>query len=643
LGLLLAAPALGWGETGRLPGHVMANPPTLDGVIDDAEWGQVPSGSHFLEEETGSATPEPAVFWLAYDPQFIYFAVRVTVDPKTIQATQYRVNSELEGDDRVALGIDPTGALNEFNEFWINPRGATQVKLAGGRATKREWLGEFVASGRTTETGYEVEAKIPWKIMRLPGPGVRNLRINAGQVSPRTQRAYLWQFSPNNLQGIGYWDNVAIPKIVEPRTIKLLPYGYAGYDEDSNGIFNSGFDLKTKIIDRLELVGTVNPDFRNIEGQILSLDFSYFERLASETRPFFLEGANSFQVGFDQRIFTPQRIRDIDAGLKVHGKLTDDLTIGLLDTIRFGEENANVGSFNYIPKGRHRFTFSWADWRKTGQDNFTSNLSTGHDIGNLSLFAGSMVSRDEIQGVGWRNNGGFQLRDGKGWSTFFEWLDISPKFFPRIGFSPERDIRGVNGGIMFEKTHRGTVQSTNAFIFHADYKTHAGDVYRRNTYFEGSVGLASRLSLGYEYNRERFFDNKDEVHAVIARYPSGSPQRQLAAAHSFGRVQGKDYKTWNVAVAYRPIEKMQITASHQVVRHGREQQQSIFSWAYDIGQYDTISGRAVRRDKDWNVYLAYRRSGVRGIEYYLIIGDPNARKFRWSVILKATIPLEVRY
>ncbi|MBV6458841.1 MAG: hypothetical protein HONBIEJF_01979 [Fimbriimonadaceae bacterium] len=621
---------------------MLATPPTLDGVINDAEWGEVPSGTHFVEEETGSAAPETTVFWLGYDASFIYFAARVTVDPKLIQATQYRVNSNLEGDDRVALGIDPTGALNEFNEFWVNPRGATQINLAGGRATKREWLGEFVAAARITETGYEVEAKIPWKVMRLPGPGKRNLRINVGQACPRTQRAYLWQFSPNNLQTIGYWDNVDVPRIVEPHTIKLLPYAYAGYDEDTGGIFNSGLDLKTKIVDRLELVGTINPDFRNIEGQILSLDFSYFERLASETRPFFLEGANAFQVGFDQRIFAPQRIRDLDAGLKIHGKLTDDLTVGLLDTIRFGEENANVGSFNYVPKGRHRFTFSWADWRKPGEDNFTTNLSTGHDIGKLSLFAGSMVSRDKVRGVGWRNNGGFELRDGTGWNVFLEWLDISPRFFPRIGFSPERDVRGFSGGVGFEKTHRGTFQSTNVFLYHADYKNHAGNVYRRSNFFEADVGFSNRLSIGYEYSRDRFFANKDEIHSIGLRYPSGSPQRQIGAGYGFGRVAGKNYKTWSVVVAYRPIPKMQVTASHQVVRHGREQQQSILSWAYDIGQYDTISGRAVRIDNDWNVYFAYRRSGVRGVEYFLILGDPNARKFRRSLILKATIPLEVR-
>jgi len=36
-----------------------------------------------------------------------------------------------------------------------------------------------------------------------------------------------------------------------------------------------------------------------------------------------------------------------------------------------------------------------------------------------------------------------------------------------------------------------------------------------------------------------------------------------------------------------------------------------------------------------------QRAGGSGIEYFLILGDPNANKFRRSLILKATYPLQM--
>jgi hypothetical protein len=49
----------------------------------------------------------------------------------------------------------------------------------------------------------------------------------------------------------------------------------------------------------------------------------------------------------------------------------------------------------------------------------------------------------------------------------------------------------------------------------------------------------------------------------------------------------------------------------------------------------------VEQSGEINAYLAFRRSGNLGTEYYLIIGDPNATTFRPSIILKVVIPLTI--
>jgi hypothetical protein len=51
-----------------------------------------------------------------------------------------------------------------------------------------------------------------------------------------------------------------------------------------------------------------------------------------------------------------------------------------------------------------------------------------------------------------------------------------------------------------------------------------------------------------------------------------------------------------------------------------------------------IGGRIVAQTGGTNGYLAYRRSGYGGVETFLILGDPNAPKFRQRVMTKVVWP-----
>jgi hypothetical protein len=62
---------------------------------------------------------------------------------------------------------------------------------------------------------------------------------------------------------------------------------------------------------------------------------------------------------------------------------------------------------------------------------------------------------------------------------------------------------------------------------------------------------------------------------------------------------------------------------------------------YDFGGNRYLSGRAVKHNDKWNMYIALQKTGNRGAEYFLILGDPNSETFRTSLILKSTIPVEI--
>ena len=167
---LLAVALLSEPQSREFVGGRIATPPVLDGKIDDGEYKDALKLDGMVDAQSGAPMSEGGTFFLAYDDKFVYFAAKlVDSRPSAIQATEFRANVSLQGNDTVTLALDPFDNLAAFNNFTMNARGATNLDIAGGRAAKREWLGDFASKGRVTKDGWEVEARIPWTIMRLPG------------------------------------------------------------------------------------------------------------------------------------------------------------------------------------------------------------------------------------------------------------------------------------------------------------------------------------------------------------------------------------------------------------------------------------------------------------------------------------------
>lgn len=626
------------------PGKFVDKPPTIDGIVNDDEWAGVPSIKGDFDMETGAAGPYGTQYWIAFDKNFIYVAAKLPdPDPKLIHANEYRSNVSLNGDDYLIVGIDPFSTLSDTNQFEVNPRGATNIRIAGGRAAKREWLGEFLAKARITQDGWEAEARIPWGIMRLPAPGIHDLRVAFGRVVQHTGRVFL----ADNISGgkgtnIAIWKQVDVPKSTVRRSLKLLPYAYLGADR-SEGIANGGLDLKAPITDQLDLVGSINPDFRNIENQVLSIDFSYFERLAGESRPFFLEGANYFQTSRDAPLFVSQRIANFDAGAKVYGKLSQNSTLALLNTTDFSRQNDLAGAFTYNFSAKTNSTVAFTDLESPGLSNKATFLSLNHEFGPFAFFGQHMTSVDTVDGSGHRYNTGITYNQG-GISNDIEYVEISPKYLPRLGFAPERDLKGFLDDFEFSHpTKWGKVSEWGANFSVSDLRTFEHTSYRRAISGGGSLAFVNgaEVQLGGHY--QEFGGFKDRYLTVDLVYPRNDPYRSASLEFVGGNIAGHSYRSVSPAVRYRPWKNLQIAASYQRVDHFDLQEQTILSANYELGLSDSISGRAIRRGNDTNFYLAYRRTGNKGNEYYLIIGDPNSLTFRSSIIVKAVIPIEIRF
>lgn len=627
-------------QDNAIPGIKMATAPKIDGVVDAEEWKDAPAVRGLVDENNAAPSPEDAEFRIGYDDKYIYFAAKLLdSQPGSIRANEYRTNVSLSGDDSVSLYLDLSGSLTDWNAFGINPRGATSIDLAGGRAAKREWTGEFVAAARTTPEGWEAEARIPWQVMRLPAAGPRTVRVNFARAMSRTQRSYIWRYyNAGQSQNNGRWLDVEIPKSPADRSILLLPYLYTGVDQKDGPIANGGLDLKTNLADQVVLVGSINPDFRNIENAILSLDFSRFERLAGESRPFFLEGRQYY----NSAIFASQRIRSFDLGVNVYGRASDRTSFGVLDAADFGGQNAFVGNFSYDPDPKNSIRMTATSLKREGFDNEGYLLRYSRQIGDINLFLRTMGTQDEVRGAGTHNTGMLVYERG-GLFTYAAWEAVAPTFLPRLGFQPERDYKGIQlGGGYNGPVHFGSIREVSVDVNTNDYDFFDGGFYRNEQDVQASFALIDGTSIGLGLNNQDFMGSHDRLYSVSLTRPRNSPARNARIAAQWGQIGGVYFESTGASLAYRPVQRMQVTASYQHVHHASRSDLGILGLNYDLGNDLYLSGRAVKRDDDWNAYLSFRRSGARGVEYFLILGDPNARTFKSSLILKMVMPFAIR-
>lgn len=653
LAVCLIASALHAEPNRKIPAQKVPVPPKIDGVVDPAEWAAASSASGFVHVATGEKLSFDATVRVGYDAENLYFAFDCPdSNPGLIRATEYRRNASVEGDDHVVILINPfkTYQSNDKNEFKLGAGGGLIAQFAGGRSAKREWEGAWDGKARITERGWECELVIPWKVLRLPGPGIRDIEVNFARYVPRFQAPIAWceLGAQERLQNNGTLTGIEVPKISQGREILALPYQILGYnDEIGQEVFNTGIDLRYSVTPQISSLMTINPDFQNVEGAILDLAFSRFERLAEERRPFFVEGAGEFRLGgMWARLFAPQRIRAFDLGIKAFGKLSDNQSFGALVTTRFDRETAAVGRF--------RQTWGPRSYLSAGLVHFNDqDLGIQNSVGSLELidwrgnWGGDIVwngSDDTSIGKGHRLDLDLLYQDSHTFAAI-GYQEVSDEFLPRIGFVPITGFKGMSYSAFHNREFATGPWSEFSldFIMAQRDKFDGGGQFLDDLNVSVSGTTRGALELGLWHSESEFMGDSAVLTGAHLTYPENNPYRYFKVSAETGTVDGEDYLLWGAGAQYRFANRLSIGPRLQIEKHGSEENRlGILSANFEIDKNRSISGRAVHRDGRTNWYLAYRNSGNLGTEWYVIVGNPNADTFQKKVVVKAVIPLTIR-
>jgi hypothetical protein len=623
----------------EVPAIRLSSPPIVDGDLSDPAWQHSAHADRFTDELFGNPVQNQTEVYLGYDEKNIYVAFHAfDSQPPAIVARETKRGVFPQGDDIVAFSIDPFHNHKDRSIFIVNARGTQVAFLSGGRATKLEWEGKWQAAAKIVADGWTAEMAIPWSILNYPAiKGPTTVGINFDRRQERTKIHSWW----SNLGAQeffdldGHWAGVQLPPF-RPQ-LSLLPYASPGWVENGGIGFRSGLDLRSRLTPTLTVVGTVNPDFQNVQEAVESIDFSYGERFVPDSRPFFQEGADVYSIGSGVvagQYFYSRRVGAFDTGVNLYGKLAPRDTLGVLAALDLGHE---------------------ADWVLRGQ----------HELGATSSLGLALLNRDDEP----LTNRALVLTGAtrKGfWGTDLSWAGStvgelptgsttnlavhyqSPRWFASVtpnytrpgfrddlGFIPFTDFEGVTSNVAYStEWRRGALRSASAGWYTEDSHHYNGELFRqeRQLFF----GLQSRrdYELDFNWTGGRFEEFRDSVFTTLLRARTSDPFHNVGLLYSRGRRAGAPYTFIAPSATWRFRNKLTLGLASSLLFHLQDAQQQILTFNYDFSPQQGISGRLVAQTGGTNAYFAYRHSGYGGTETFLIFGDPNAAKFRQRLVLK---------
>ena len=352
--------------------------PDIDGRLDDLVWRNALRVTEFVQESPleGAPATEDTEVWISYDSQNLYVAVHAHYeDPGIMRATRVDRDQSWR-DDNITVYFDPfldqqrayALSVNGYNvqgDEIINARGRSGRGGGGGRRGgggggggggfrrsgipfgDRSWDALFDSGAQIVDDGFTAEMAIPFKSLRYPqrGRGVPHrwaFQI-VREIRHKDENA-VWAPISRGVAGflpqMGLLEGMS--NLSMSRNLEIMPVATGlqlGSLDKSTGDFlpgkaqpEGGVNVKYGITSNLTADFTLNPDFSQIESDRPQIEINQrFALFYPELRPFFLEGAEIFNVFGPINFVHTRTIRDPDWGAKITGKV-GRTSVGFLAT-----------------------------------------------------------------------------------------------------------------------------------------------------------------------------------------------------------------------------------------------------------------------------------------------------------------------
>ena len=539
---ILGPPAPAAGESVRrgadgrvtLRAFRLGEPLTVDGVLDDPVYDQIPAAAGFLQQEPSEGAPasEETRVWVFYDEEDLFVAAELEMDEShgLIASEMRRDHRSIGWNDSFQIVLDTFYDRRNGFLFHTNALGALfDAQVTDERNTNSDWNTVWWVRTRILDDRWTLEVRIPFRSLRYEAGGPQLWGINFQRnIKHRNEKVF---FTPTpqayNREALIRLSNAATLVGLEAppgsRRMELKPYAIGSQSHvPLNDIHNEwagdvGADFKFGVTDGLTADLTWNTDFAQVEDDETQINLSRFSLFYPEKREFFLEGQGVFDFGGRQTqlfrgptdIPIPFFSRTIGisggsavpilGGARLHGR-TGAYTMGLMN-IQTGEaQGVGAASTNYSAFRLKRDILSRsnigviATHRNLSADGSGSNSLYGVD-GNFAptehLRVSTFYMATREPGVEAGHKAATYMAQFRYDTDLFdvsaERLYLGEDFNPGMGFVRRRDFTKNGGSLQFSPRPRG-IERIRQFEFKAEannYERPDGELETREYTFEG--------------------------------------------------------------------------------------------------------------------------------------------------------------
>src|SRR3989441_7888761 len=364
-----------------------ARPPVIDGRDDDEVWREAAPITAFQEWRPSEGGPPklPTEAKIAYDAANLYIFVRA-FDPHPNPTTTCPARRDyFPPTALIGVFIDPYHDRRTGFEFWVNPSGVKlDAQMYNAGSEDFAWDAVWDVATRIDSLGWTAEFRIPLSQLPYGSQRTHTFGFTIDRDIYRYAQRVSWPLLRQSQAGfVSQFGEVdGLEDLEAPRRLELAPYvvtkNVSQFNATSIGRTQDvtvGGDLKYRVASNLKLDATINPDFGQVEADPGVLNLTAFETFFQERRPFFVQGAGTFQFNvnctavndcstgeglvYSRRIgrapelagaysdTTSAAFTTILGAAKLTGRLPGGLAIGVLDAVTSHE--TGVGGVTIEP------------------------------------------------------------------------------------------------------------------------------------------------------------------------------------------------------------------------------------------------------------------------------------------------------
>lgn len=459
-----------------------------DGILDEPIWEIAESAGEFQQYFPSDDVPAKyqTDIRMVTDETTLYVGIKVYTPGEDYVIPSLERDFRAGGNDNISIIFDTFNDGTNAFLFGINPYGVRrEVLISGGGQSLRgfttSWDVKWRGESKIYEGYYTAEMAIPLTSFKF-AEGETKWRFQSYRFDMQSNERSNWYIIPQNQSviNLAFMGDMYFEKpLGRSRTpLALIPYVNAITDKDfstdsGDTSFKVGGDAKIAIGNGMNLDVTVNPDFSNVEVDDIFTNLTRFEVSLPERRQFFVDNNDlfgSFGGSRDANPFFSRRIgiatdssgnsvqNDILGGIRLSGKLNNNLRLGFLNIQTAKDENQEIPSNNNMMFALQQKVFArsnigmfFINRQAFGNEDFIDeedsyNRVIGVDYNLASennVWFGKFYTHKSFQPGDKKGNysaGAFLGRNTRFWNVFTDLAYVGDDFRSDLGFIRRNDI-----------------------------------------------------------------------------------------------------------------------------------------------------------------------------------------------------------